>query len=302
MAGIVFPKDYGDIDWNEVWKARQDRYDAAQIPGDTSHDWDKKENAERYAAQSAGEFEKRIRMTLDGLSVNRTTKVLDIGAGPGTLAIPLAGKVRDITAIEPGAGMITALREQADKEGIKNITCIQKRWEDVDPGHDLSGPYDLVIASLSLTMYDIREAVQKMNMVSCGEVCLYWFVDLPFWERMYADLVVPLHKRPYYPGPKADCLWNVLYQAGIYANVEMLPLDKEYRFPSRREMTAFFKKRFGVTTQEQEKVLDAYLSPLMRTEGDDIVISGESTFAKIWWRKSKLPPGGSPPADGTSCF
>ena len=287
MARPASPGDCCDIDWNEVWKARQDQYDSTRIAGDTSHDWDRKENADRYAAQSAGEFEKRIRMTIEGLSVSRTTRVLDIGSGPGTLAIPLAAKVREVTAVEPGAGMIAALRERADKEGIKNISCIQKRWEDVDPARDLVGPYDLVIASLSLTMHDIREAVQKMDAVSCGEVCLYWFVDLPFWERMYADLVMPLHKRPYYPGPKADCLWNVLYQTGIYANVEMLPLDKEYRFLSHGEMTAFFKKRFGVTTPAQGRVLDAYLSPLMRTEGDDIVISGTSTFAKIWWRKDE---------------
>ena len=253
--------------------------------GDTSHDWDRKENADRYAAQSAGEFEKRIRMTLDGLSLSRTTRVLDIGAGPGTLAIPLALQVKGVTAVEPGAGMIAALKDRAALEGITSITCIQKRWEDVDPVRDLTGPYDLVIASLSLTMHDIREAVQKMDAVSCGEVCLYWFADLPFWERMYADLVMPLHGRPYYPGPKADCLWNVLYQAGIYADVRMLPLDKEYRFPSRGEMTTFFKKRFGVTTREQEQVLDEYLSRLIRTDGGDIVISGESTFAKIWWKK-----------------
>ena len=287
MVRPVSPNDCGDIDWNEVWKARQDRYDAAQIAGDTSHDWDKKENADRYAANSTGEYDRRIRMTLDDLSVNRTTRVLDIGSGPGTLAIPLAGKVQDITAVEPGAGMIAALRERADKKGIKNITCIQKRWEDVDPTRDLVGPYDLVIASLSLTMHDIREAVQKMDAVSCGEVCLYWFVDLPFWERMHADLALPLHGNHYYPGPKADCLWNVLYQTGIYANVEMLPLDKEYRFPSLEEMMAFFKKRFGVTTEKQERVLDAYLSPLVRQDGAGVVTSCTSTFAKIWWRKEK---------------
>ena len=53
MAGPVIHTEYGDIDWNEVWKARQDRNDAARIAGDTSHDWDRKENADRYAAQSA---------------------------------------------------------------------------------------------------------------------------------------------------------------------------------------------------------------------------------------------------------
>jgi SAM-dependent methyltransferase len=290
MTSPVPPGAYNDIDWNEVWKARQDRYDAARIAGDTSHDWNQKENADRYAAQSGGEFEKRIRMTLDDLTIDPSTRVLDIGAGPGTLAIPLAPCVKEITAVEPGAGMIAALMERAGKEGIGNITCVRKTWEEVDPARDLNGPYDLVIASLSLTMHDIREAVQKMDAVSCGEVCLYWFADLPFWERMYADLVMPLHGRPYYPGPKADCLWNVLYQAGIYADVRMLPLDKEYRFPSRGEMTAFFKKRFGVTTREQEQVLDKYLSRLIRTDGGDVVISGESTFAKIWWKKRDQTP------------
>ena len=85
MAASGVPCRYGDIDWNEVWKAKQERYNTARIAGDTSHDWDRKENADRYAAQSAGEFEKRIRMTLDGLSLSRTTRVLDIGAGPEPL-------------------------------------------------------------------------------------------------------------------------------------------------------------------------------------------------------------------------
>jgi hypothetical protein len=69
--------------------------------------------------------------------------------------------------------------------------------------------------------------------------------------------------------------------------VEMLPLKKEYRFTKRDETTAFFRKRFNVTKPEQEQVLDDYLEPLIRTEGSAIVISGDSTFAKIWWRKNE---------------
>jgi hypothetical protein len=108
---------------------------------------------------------------------------------------------------------------------------------------------------------------------------------MPFWEKMYADLWEPLHGLEYHPGPKADCLFGVLYQLGIYANVEMLPLKKEYRFTTLDEMTAFFRRRFNVMTGEQEQVMTDYLKPLIRTTGPEIVISGESTFAKIWWRK-----------------
>jgi len=290
MTSPDISTDYGDIDWNEVWKARQDRFDSTTIPGDTSHDWHKKENAERYASQSeGGEFEKRIKMTLAGFNVNSSTRVLDIGAGPGTLAIPLAPLVKEITAVEPGSGMIAALTRRAEESAITNIRCIQKTWENIDPNHDLNGKYDLVIASLSLTMHDIREAVLKMDEVCCGEVCLYWFVDMPFWEKMLADLLMPLHGVQYFHGPKADCLWNVLFQAGIYANIEMFPLDKEYRFSSKDEMTGFFRKRFGVVTPKQEKILDDYLSKLIRKDGSEIFVSGESTFAKISWKKEDVP-------------
>jgi hypothetical protein len=124
-----------------------------------------------------------------------------------------------------------------------------------------------------------------MNAVSSRYVSLYWFADPPFWERMYIDLWPDLHGEAYYPGPKADCLFNVLYQMGILPHVEMLPLDKVYRFTTQREMTAFFRRRFSAETQKQKKVLDRYLAPLIRTERGGVVISGDSTLAKVWWRK-----------------
>ena len=114
---------------------------------------------------------------------------------------------------------------------------------------------------------------------------LFWFVDMPFWERMYADLWEPLHGSGYHTGPKADCLFGVLYQMGIYPNVRCSRSVKEYRFTTQDEMTIFFRRRFGVTIPEQERLLDDYLKPLIRKEGSEIIISGDSTFAKIWWKK-----------------
>ena len=242
-----------DPDWNEIWKQRQELHESSKISDDPSHDWNRKENAERYDANARSEYDERVKTTIATLDINRNSRVLDIGSGPGTLAIPIAPLVKEITAVEPGAGMVEIFKNNAEKQGIRNITFVQKLWEDVDLSHDLASPYDVVIASLSLTMHDIREALLKMNAASSGSVHLFWFVDMPFWERMYADLWEPLHGSPYHSGPKVDCLFGVLYQMGIYADVSMLPLKKEYRFGSRDEMLGFFRKRFSARTPRRAK-------------------------------------------------
>ena len=66
------------------------------------------------------------RTTIAALVITPDSRVLDIGAGPGTLAIPLAPQVREITAVEPGAGMVEILKDHAEQDGIRNITCVQK--------------------------------------------------------------------------------------------------------------------------------------------------------------------------------
>nr|WP_320162163.1 class I SAM-dependent methyltransferase [uncultured Methanoregula sp.] len=276
-----------DPDWNEIWKLRQERHESSKLADDPSHDWNKKENAERYDANARNGYDDRVKTTIASLDITRNSRVLDIGAGPGTLAIPLAPLVKEITAVEPGAGMVEILKKHAEQQGIRNITCVQKTWEDIELSRDRAGPYDIVIASLSLTMHDIREALTKMDAASSGSVHLFWFVDMPFWERMYADLWEPLHGNPYYSGPKADCLFGVLYQMGIYPDVTMLPLSKEYRFGSREEMFAFFRRRFGAATPAQEQMVDTYIAPLIRTQGNEVTVSGNSTFAHIRWKKTK---------------
>ena len=272
-------------DWNEIWKERQHLQESTRTHDDRSHNWDKRENAERYDRNAMSEYDDRVQRTIASLPLTRNSRVLDIGAGPGVLALPIAPLVREVTAVEPGAGMVEVMQGRAEREGIRNIACVQKTWEDTDPARDLDSPYDIVIASLSLTMHDIREALKKMDAVSSGSVHLFWFADMPFWEKIYADLLTPLHKRPYYPGPKADCLFGVLYQMGIYPDVTMMPMGKEYRFGNRDEMLAFFHKRFGAVTPEQVRIVDDYVSPLIRTRDGESVISGDSTFAHVRWKK-----------------
>ena len=57
---------------------------------------------------------------------------LDIGAGAGRYALPLALRVREVIALDPSPGMLAALHEQAIEHGIANVRAIEGRWP-VDP-------------------------------------------------------------------------------------------------------------------------------------------------------------------------
>ena len=87
------------IDWNEVWKQQHLRHIGSNCSVDCSRLWDKKEAAERFWRMSQENNAERIRNTIEGLALTPDSRVLDIGAGPGTLAVPIARQVAYVSAV-----------------------------------------------------------------------------------------------------------------------------------------------------------------------------------------------------------
>jgi 2-polyprenyl-3-methyl-5-hydroxy-6-metoxy-1,4-benzoquinol methylase len=72
------------IDWNQVCKLSI----LASRQGGLENGYEKKEAAERYDRSEAIRLDGEIRAA--GLEIDPSWSVLDIGAGPGTLALHLA--------------------------------------------------------------------------------------------------------------------------------------------------------------------------------------------------------------------
>lgn len=53
---------------------------------------------------------------------------LDIGAGAGRYALPLARLVREVIALDPSPGMLGALGEGMGEHGIANVRAVEGRW------------------------------------------------------------------------------------------------------------------------------------------------------------------------------
>jgi len=272
-----------NIDWNEVWKSQMERSRRSSPGRECARIWETKDMAKRFWNMSQ-ENSHRVEKTIAGTEINLKSRVLDIGAGPGTLAIPFAQRVSHVTAVEPAEGMVSMLKEMAEKQDVGNISVVQKRWEDVDVKRDLEPPYDIVIASFSLGMPDIRQAIEKMMEASSGNIYLYHFAGDTSWDIQWKELWPKLHGREYFAGPKCDVLYNVLYQMGIYPHIRVFRLVHNQRYSSVQEAFEALKSQAQIETPEQESIFREYLSRTMREDEGSLILPGSSVRVKIWWK------------------
>ena len=267
-----------DIDWNKMWTEAMENASWKKRRGDMTEFWDKR--ARRFS-QSIKDNDRPAQI-ISKLDIDPSCTVLDIGAGPGTLTIPLAKTVEHVTVVEPSGGMLTCLKENAANEGLENITCINKKWEDVHPGEDLD-EYDVVIASYSLSMVDIKAALLKMDKVARRSVHLFTFTGDRMWD--YTELWPRLYGEKYQAGPDYIYLYNILYQIGIRADVEISTTEHKQRFSNLEEAVEQWKESLDISTPEAEDVIRSHLTAKLIREDGSLWSKNTMKAVSICWRK-----------------
>ena len=128
---------------------------------------------------------------------------LDIGAGAGRYALPLALRVREVVAVEPSGGMRRALRTGMAEHGIGNVRVIAGSWPDA---LDELAPLPAVDASLIAHVgYDIEAIgpfLDAMEAATRGR-CVAMLTDRspasvadPFWPLVHGEERVALPALP----------------------------------------------------------------------------------------------------------
>jgi SAM-dependent methyltransferase len=275
------------VDWNRIWNHHIQCYRRTNRGQDCADQWQSRESAEAYWEMARQTQQHRIQKTLADLPLAPGCRVLDIGSGPGVMAIPMARRVGHVTAVDASAGMISVLSEKAGEAGVENIACVNKRWEAVDPKKDLCPPYDIVIASLSLAMYDLRQAVCRMEQVCRGRIYLYWFAGETSWEGLHRFF------EPFAPEcmgraavPKSELLLEVLRQKGIDPHLDQFPYIHLDRFRSVAEAVRHFAKRFRIPPERRGARLEKQVRKLLEPCDGGYVLRSRATCMKIWWQVS----------------
>jgi len=200
----------------------------------------------------------------------------------GTLAIPLAGKVRHVTALDYSAAMLGELNKQAKTAGRDNITTVQASW--TDDWQALGIPrHEVAIASRSLSVDDLKGALRKLNGWASKAVYVVDRVGAgPFDPDLFGAI-----GRDFEPGPDYIFTLNILYTLGIQARVDFLTLDSTRTYGSREEALQSYRWMVDDLTFAEEERLAAYVDARLRQTADHAWQLARQTpprWALIWWR------------------
>ena len=265
----------GIINWNELWKVMRSSSPWRKTLDEPAGSfWDNKaKQFNESMMQNRGRVEKQIAK----IELAPEYTVLDVGAGTGRLAIPIAKQAKSVTAIDPSKGMLACLHENMEKEDTTNIACINKRWEDIELGVDIE-PHDVVIASHSLAMLDMQEALAKINAAAKKSVYLFTFagrwMDGGLCEEICGE------KRSSWSDYIYLC--NILHDMGIYANVEIRDSEYEQHYASLDEAVIKFKEMYDLPS-EKEGILKEHLSKILIDDDGSLCLKRNSKSAMVWW-------------------
>jgi len=151
------------------------------------------------------------RLDLSGIAT-----MLDVGCGPGLLSLPIATQVGHVHALDYSTGMLDGLRTAITRDGVGNITPWALSW--TDDWHEVPR-CDLAIASRSLMVPDLEEALRKLDAHARQRACITFATG----PRAGVPELAELLGRDWVPMPDHRYPINMLLDMGREPQVDYLP-------------------------------------------------------------------------------
>jgi SAM-dependent methyltransferase len=208
---------------------------------------------------------------------------LDIGAGAGRYALPLALRVREVLAVDPSPAMLDGLRAAVAEHGIHNVRVFEGRWPDAAPPG-----LDADVALIAQVGYDVERIGPFLDAMEAAarRLCVAIMMDRSpaaaadgFWPTVHGMRRVPL--------PALPELVALLQARGTEPTVRELP-RLERRFEVAEETLAYLRRQLWA-----EEGSDADASLLAEVERrtaagwDGLSLDdGPSRIGLVTWRPS----------------
>ena len=263
-----------EVDWLKY------QQEALKQKTDKNKDWDK----------AAPHFHKRAKkddyhdLLLSKIILNENDSLLDLGCGEGSITLPIAKQVRKVTGVDSSTKMLELLNQRAQEQNIENVDTILKSLEDIS--YEEIGDYDVVLASRSLNgIIPIEETLKTINEIANKYVFITLFGP-ENWkiEKEFNEYIGKENK----PFPEYNYMFNILYNMGIYANIERLDIKAYREYSSIEEAMDNGKFRLDLLNDDEKAQLRKYLNEILKKDSETGKLYNEKDKADwilIWWKK-----------------
>jgi len=204
---------------------------------------------------------------------------LDVGAGCGSLSLPLARAEKTVTALEPAPAMKTLLDEDIKSEGLTNIKTITSPWK-----AGLCEEHDVILcANVPALLKGSTDFIKEADAAAKKYVFIIESADPEADKFYYKELYPLIFNRKF--GPKKDYIatYAALHSLGIFANVRIVEYDFDQPFASIGDALEFWKEHMCIVTGEFDETLKNFLSKKLVKKDGLLVSKIHKRSAIIWW-------------------
>jgi len=259
-----------EVDWIKHWGEVVEARDKQAARHSDSGYWDRRANS--YARSTQARIDDFLRILEPYISPHKT--LIDVGAGTGRHAVPLAERLEWVTAVEPSEGMRSHIAAR------DNITVIASSWEDAEVA-----PADLVICSHVL--YGIADPVPFVTKLerSARERVFVMMreSDLP---HPAAEVRRRLQQDEQARLPRFSELFMLLLQMGIAPDVDFLRYPITTRYSDIEEAVVDVRAMYGDGWDEAAG--RAALVQILHRDGDQLVYDGGVALSGVaHWQPRK---------------
>jgi ubiquinone/menaquinone biosynthesis C-methylase UbiE len=264
-----------ELNWREVWEEmRKQRMRPLRIGYDPEF---RAKFAEDYFKMAKYNNYEYGRKTVEALSeiLDKDFEVLEIGAGPGTLTIPLAKKVKKVVAIESSETAVDYLKRNIKESQVGNIEIMNKNWLEVED-REIEDRFDLAVCSHFLwQVKDLEKHLKKMETASNYCAVIQPAGRDSIVKEMWTKITGEDYSGQF--DPDADYFaYLILRQWGRLVNVRVMNYSVERNYEQEVRYIASFIGKYVEVDAHVKKIIEQYISEKgLRKEKRSAVV--------MWW-------------------